>query len=44
MAEVKVLKKKVKGEVDALIPRLVEMSDWIGTHPELGSEEVEASK
>jgi len=44
MAEAKVLKKKVKGEVDALIPRLVEMSDWIGTHPELGSEEVEASK
>jgi amidohydrolase len=44
MSEAKVLRKKVKDEVDALIPRLVEMSDWIGTHPELGSEEVEASK
>jgi amidohydrolase len=44
MADVKVLKQKVKGEVDAAMPRLVEMSNWIGTHPELGSEEVEASK
>jgi amidohydrolase len=26
------------------MPRLIEMSDWIGKHPELGSEEVEASK
>jgi len=44
MADVKVLKTKVKGEVDAVMPRLVEMSDWIGKHPELGSEEVESSK
>jgi amidohydrolase len=44
MADVKVLKEKVKGDVDALMPRLIEMSDWIGKHPELGSEEFEASK
>ncbi|MFA5868874.1 MAG: M20 family metallopeptidase [Candidatus Bathyarchaeia archaeon] len=44
MVDVKVLKEKIKGEVDAAMPRLVEMSDWIGKHPELGSEEVEASK
>ena len=44
MSDVKVLKKNVKGEVDVVLPRLVEMSDWIGYHPELGSEEVEASK
>ena len=44
MVDVKILKEKVKGEVDAILPRLVEMSDWIGKHPELGSEEVESSK
>ena len=44
MVDVKVLKDKVKGDVDAIMPRLIEMSDWIGKHPELGSEEVEASK
>jgi len=38
------LKEKAKSEVEALLPRLVEMSDWIGEHPELGSEEYEASK
>ncbi len=31
-------------EVDKMLPRLIEMSDWIGKHPELGSEEYEASK
>jgi len=44
MVDVKILKEKVKSEVDAVMPRLVEMSDWIGKHPELGSEEVESSK
>jgi len=44
LADVKVLREKVSGEVDAIMPRLVEMSDWIGKHPELGSEEVESSK
>ena len=44
MTDAKVLKEKVKSEVDATMPRLVEMSDWIGKHPELGSEEVESSK
>jgi amidohydrolase len=44
LVDVKVLKDKVKGDVDAIMPRLIEMSDWIGKHPELGSEEVEASK
>jgi len=34
----------VVSEVDKILPRLVEMSDWIGKHPELGSEEYEASK
>ncbi len=44
MADIKVLREKVRGEVDTVMPRLVEMSDWIGKHPELGSEEVESSK
>lgn len=44
MVDVKTLKEKAKREVDAIMPRLIEMSDWIGKHPELGSEEVEASK
>jgi amidohydrolase len=44
VSDVKVLKKNVKGEVDVVLPRLIVMSDWIGNHPELGSEEVEASK
>jgi amidohydrolase len=44
MVDVNILKDKVKSEVDAVMPRLIEMSDWIGKHPELGSEEVESSK
>lgn len=44
MVDVKTLKEKAKREVDAIMLRLIEMSDWIGKHPELGSEEVEASK
>src|SRR4030043_2059756 len=44
MVDVKILKEKAKREVDAIMPRLIEMSDWIGKHPELGSEGVEASK
>ena len=44
MFDVKVLKDRVKEEVDSILPRLVEMSDWIGRHPELGSEENESSK
>jgi amidohydrolase len=44
MVDVNILKDRVKGEVDVLMPRLVEMSDWIGNHPELGSEEYESSK
>ncbi|HDI53158.1 MAG TPA: M20 family peptidase [Candidatus Bathyarchaeota archaeon] len=38
------LRKLVLEEVDRLLPRLIELSDWIGMHPELGSEEYEASK
>lgn len=38
------LKQSIKAEVDSLLPRLVEVSDWIGRHPELGSEEYESSK
>jgi amidohydrolase len=38
------LKESVLAEVDKILPRLVEMSDWIGNHPELGSEEYESSK
>ena len=34
----------VVSEVDQILPRLIEMSDWIGEHPELGSEEYKASK
>ncbi len=37
-------KESVKSEVIGLMPHLVEMSDWIGRHPELGSEEYESSK
>lgn len=44
MVDVKTLKEKVKHDVDTISPRLIEMSDWIGKHPERGSEEVEASK
>lgn len=38
------LKESVKAEVENILSRLVEMSDWIGRHPELGSEEYESSK
>ena len=44
MVDIKILKEKAKHEVDAIMPRLIEMSDWIGKNPELGSEEVDASK
>ena len=35
---------QVEEEVKRLLPRLFELSDWIGRHPELGSEEVQSSK
>lgn len=38
------LKLAVKSEIDRVLPRLIEISDWIGKHPELGSEEHESSK
>lgn len=44
MSDKESLKEAVRAEVDRLLPRLVEMSDWIGEHPELGSEEYEASR
>jgi amidohydrolase len=44
MSDKESLKEAVRVEVDRLLPRLVEMSDWIGEHPELGSEEYEASR
>ena len=44
MVERESLKKRVKAEVDEILPRLVEMSDWFGRHPELGSEEHQSSK
>lgn len=44
MTDIGSFKTKVIDEVDKILPRLIEMSDWIGKHPELGSEEVEASK
>lgn len=44
MSRKKDLKCSVLTEVDALLSRLVEMKDWIGKHPELGSEEYEGSK
>jgi amidohydrolase len=44
MVDVKTLKEKAKRDVDTITLRLIEMSDWIGKNPELGSEEVEASK
>lgn len=34
----------IKNNVDRILPRLVELSDWIGRHPELGSEEYESSR
>jgi amidohydrolase len=44
MVDKEALKESVKTEVDKILPRLIEMSDWIGKHPELGSEEYETSK
>jgi len=44
MSDIDSFKTKVIAEVDKFLPRLIEMSDWIGKHPELGSEEVESSK
>ena len=38
------LKKLILEEIDGILPRLIELSDWIAMHPELGSEEYEASK
>lgn len=37
-------KTAVESQVDRILPRLIEMSDWIGRHPELGSEEHESSR
>lgn len=44
MVDVEVLKSKVMSEVESILPRLIEISDWMYKHPELGSEEVETSK
>lgn len=38
------LRKILLEKVDEILPRLIEMSDWMGRHPELGSEEYEASR
>jgi len=38
------LRRLILEEVDEILPRLIELSDWMGRHPELGSEEHEASK
>jgi amidohydrolase len=38
------LREAVKASIDRVLPRLIELSDWIGRHPELGSEEYEASR
>lgn len=38
------LKESVTVEIENMLSRLVEISDWIGRHPELGSEEYNSMK
>jgi amidohydrolase len=38
------MKESVTEEVEHMLSRLVDISDWIGRHPELGSEEYKSSK
>lgn len=38
------MKSSVEDEVENLLPQLIEMSDWIADHPEIGSEEYQSSK
>jgi amidohydrolase len=38
------LKRLIVEEADRVLPRLIEISDWMARHPELGSEEYEASR
>ncbi len=44
MVDVKKLKQRVCDAVDRRAPELIETADWIHAHPELGHQEVEASK
>ncbi len=44
MVDVKKLKQRVCEAVDRRAPELIETADWIHAHPEIGHQEVEASK
>ena len=37
------LKEKVQREIDAIAPLLIECSDWMADHPEIGLQEVQAA-
>ncbi len=43
MADTLSLKEKVQREIDGIASRLIECSDWMAEHPELGLEEHQAS-
>jgi amidohydrolase len=43
-ADVKKLKQRVCEAVDRRAPQLIETADWIHAHPEIGHQEVEASR
>ena len=44
MVDVKKLKQRVCEAVDRRAPELIETADWIHAHPEIGHQEVEASR
>ena len=43
MANISSLKEKVQHEIDEIAPQLVECSDWMADHPEIGLQEFQAS-
>jgi amidohydrolase len=43
MTDIQALKAEVQREIDAIAPQLIECSDWMADHPELGLEEHQAA-
>ena len=43
MTELQNLKDKVQRQIDQIAPQLIECSDWMADHPEIGLEEFQAS-
>ncbi len=43
MADRQGLKEKVQREIDEIAPLLIECSDWMADHPEIGLQEYQAS-